>query len=172
MSFVERSIIMRRVIVLLAVAVVTSLSAAATLAQAAAPTQEWVSIDETFTWDGCGFLVEEHDVLTLHLTTWLDGSGAPTRRIVTAPGARITWTNPVTGASVTSVNPFAVHRRFNPDGSATIALTGLNFVVKGGGRVYVDSGRDVILFANGSIEPLSSSGPSDDLCEALTAAIG
>ena len=29
--------------------------AAATLARAAAPMQEWISIDETFTWDDCGF---------------------------------------------------------------------------------------------------------------------
>ena len=42
---------MRRIILLLAVAVVTSLAGAATLARAAAPVQEWVSIDEPQTDD-------------------------------------------------------------------------------------------------------------------------
>jgi len=165
---------MRRITVLVAIAVATALSAAATLAQAAAPEQEWIPIDETFTQDFCGFAIEEHDVLMLHRITWLDESGAPVRRLVAAPGARITWTNPATGKSVTSANPFAVHIQFNPDGSAVIAFTGLNFAIQGGGKAYVDSGRDVILFmfADGSVEPVSSSGPSADLCEALTAAIG
>jgi hypothetical protein len=163
---------MPRIIVLLAVAIVTSLAAAATLAQAAAPVHEWLSIDDTFTWDDCGFTVEEHDVATLHLISWYDESGNRTRQIVTAPGARITWTNPATGASVTTPNPYAVHKRDNPDGRAIIAFTGLAFVIPGGGRAYVDSGRDVILFSDGGIELLSTAGPSADLCEALTAAIG
>jgi len=30
----------------------------------------------------------------------------------------------------------------------------------------------VIVFANGVVEPVSSAGPTDDLCAALTAAIG
>ena len=46
---------MRRITVLLAVAVATSLSAAATLARAAAPVQDSISIDETFTKSDCGF---------------------------------------------------------------------------------------------------------------------
>ena len=163
---------MRRITVLLAVAVATSLTAAATLARAAAPGQESISIDETFTQSFCGFPIQEHDVLTLKFATWTDATGAPTRQLVTAPGARITWTNLATGASVSSPNPFAVHKRFNADGSVTIALTGLNFVIRGGGRVYVDSGRELLVFANGSVQPVAGSGPSDDLCEALRAAIG
>jgi hypothetical protein len=172
MSFVERSSVMRRITLLVAVAIATSLTAAATLARAAAPTQEWLSIDDTFTWDDCGFEVEEHDVATLRFVSWYDDSGTRTRQLVAAPGARITWTNTATGASVTTANPYAVHKTDNPDGSAVIAFTGLSFVIHGGGRAYVDSGRDVIVFAPGSIEPVSSVGPSADLCEALTAAIG
>jgi disulfide bond formation protein DsbB len=164
---------MRRIIVLLAIAVVTALAAATISAQAATPVHEWVTIDETFTWDDCGFVVEEHDVATLHLTSWFDPSGARTRQVVTAPGARITWTNVATGASVTTVNTYAVHKRDNPDGSATIAFTGPVFVLPGGGgKAYVESGRDLIVFRPGGIEVLSSTGPSADLCEALTATIG
>jgi hypothetical protein len=173
MSFAERSTTMRRIILLVAVALVTSLATAATLARAAGPpVHERVSIDDTFTWDDCGFAVEEHDVATLHFISWYDDSGHRMRQIVTAPGARITWTNPETGASVTTPNPFVVHKRDNPDGSAIIAFTGLVFVIPGGGRAYVDSGRDLIYFSPDRIELLASSGPSADLCEALAATIG
>jgi hypothetical protein len=171
-SFDERSTTMRRITVLLAIAVTTALAAAAAVAHAAPPVHEWVSIDDTFTWDDCGFVVEEHDVATLHFVSWFDESGARVRQVVTAPGAHITWTNPATGASVTTANPYVVHKRDNPDGSATIAFTGLVFAIPGGGRAYVDSGRDVIVFSDGGIELLSSVGPSADLCAALTAAIG
>lgn len=160
-------------IILFAIAVVTALASAASSVNAAPPVHEWVSIDQTFTFDDCGFIVEEHDVATLHLVSWFDASGARTRQVVTAPGARITWTNVATGASVTSANPFAVHKRDNPDGSVTIAFTGLVFAIPGGDRkAYVESGRDVIVFSDGDVELLSSVGPSADLCEALTAAIG
>lgn len=163
---------MRRITVLLAVAVATSLTAAATLARAAAPEQDSISIDETFTQNVCGFPISEHDVLTLKFATWTDASGAPTRQIVTAPGARITFTNLATGASVTIANPFVVHKTFNADGSITIMLTGLDFAIRGGGHVYVNTGRALLVFANGSVSPVASSGPSADLCVALTAAIG
>ena len=163
---------MRRITILVVVAMATSLAAAATLARAAGPTQDWATFDETFTWDGCGFAVEEHDVITLHFVTWLDASGAPKRQIVTAPGTKITWSNLANGKSVTSANTFAVHKTFNPDGSITLAFTGINFAIQGGGKAYVDSGRVLAVFADGSFVPLKSSGPNADLCEALTAAIG
>jgi hypothetical protein len=172
MSFAERSTTMRRIILLVAVALVTSLATAATLARAAGPVHEWVSINETFTWDDCGFAVEEHDVATLHFISWYDASGHRTRQIVTAPESRITWTNPETGASVTTPNPYVVHKRDNADGSAIIAFTGLVFAIPGGGQMYVDSGRDLIYFSPDRIEVLASAGPSADLCEALAATIG
>jgi hypothetical protein len=163
---------MRRISVLLAVAATTALAAASTVAHAAAPLHEWITIDETFTWDDCGFVVEQHDVGRLRFVEWFDDSGVRTRRLVLAPGFRITYTNPATGASVSSVNPFVVHRSTNPDGSETIAFTGLAFALRGGGQVFVDSGRDVIVFAAGNVELVSSVGPTADLCEALSATIG
>jgi hypothetical protein len=163
---------MRRIIGLVAVAIVTSLGAAVASADAAAPVRELVAIDDTFTFDGCGFTVEEHDVATLQFISWYDASGTRLRQIVTAPGARITWTNAATGASVTTVNPYVVHKHDNPDGSATIAFTGLVFVIPGGGKAYVESGRELIVFSPAGVDVLSSSGPSADLCEALAAAIG
>ena len=173
MSSTEGSTTMPHRIVLLAIALLTALAAAATLANAAPPAHELVSIDDTFSFDACGFLVEEHAVATLHLVSWFDPSGARTRQVVTAPGARITWTNVATGASVTSANSYAVHKRDNPDGSSTIAFTGIQFAIPGGGgKANVESGRDVIVFSSGGIDLLSSVGPTADLCEALTAAIG
>lgn len=163
---------MRRITMLVAVATATLLTAATTSAQAAAPVHEWVAIDDTFTWDFCGFAVEEHAVAKLHFISWFDESGARTRQIVAAPGARLTWTNAATGASVTTANTYVAHKTDNPDGSVTIAFTGLVFAVRGGGRAYVDSGRDLIVFNDSGIQPLASAGPSADLCEALTAAIG
>jgi hypothetical protein len=163
---------MRRIILLVAVALVTSLATAATLARAAGPVHEWASIDQTFTWDDCGFAVEEHDVATLHFISWYDASGHRTRQIVTASESRITWTNPETGASVTTPNPYVVHKRDNADGSAIIAFTGLVFAIPGHGQMYVDSGRDLIYFSPDRIELLASAGPSADLCEALAATIG
>ena len=163
---------MRRITILLAVAIATLLTAATTTAQAAAPAHEWLSIDDTFTWDFCGFPVEEHMVGRLHSISWFDESGNRTREVVTAPGSRLTWTNTDTGASVTSGNPYAVHKTDNPDGSVTIMFTGLGFAITGGGRAYVSSGRAILLFSSGGVELLASAGPGADLCEALTAAIG
>jgi hypothetical protein len=172
MSFDERSTVMQRSIALVAVALVTALGAAATAAYAAAPTKESVSIDETFTWDDCGFALQEHDEGTLSFITWFDASGTRTRQLVVAPGFKITWTNPATGKSVTSPNPFVVNKRDNPDGSVTVAFSGLVFAIPGGGQAHVDSGRDVLVFSDGGIEVVSSVGPTDDLCDALEAAIG
>jgi hypothetical protein len=164
---------MRRILILLALAAVAPLALAAGPASAAEPEHEWLSVDETFTQSNCGFPIVQHDVVNLHFISWFDDSGSRTRQTVTAPGTRITWTNPQTGASVTSANPFVVHKTDNADGTTTIAFTGLDFAIPGGGHAYVSSGREVIVFSpSEGVEVLSSVGPSADLCEALAAAIG
>lgn len=163
---------MGRLASLLAVAVATLLAAVTSPALAAAPVHERAQVDDTFTWDFCGFPVEEHFTGQLQFISWFDESGARTRQVVAAPGAKVTWTNLATGESVTSANTYVVHKQDNPDGSVTVAFTGIAFAIQGGGRAYVDSGRDLIVWSPTSVTPLSSSGPSADLCEALTAAIG
>ena len=162
----------RMAVVALTALVLLSSLVAASVASAGAPVREVVTIDDTFTWDDCGFLVEEHAVGKLILSSWYDDTGARTRKLVTAPGLRITWRNPLTGASVSTANPYVAHMRDNPDGSLTVAFTGLVFAVNGGGAAYVEAGRRVVLFSDGGIELLASSGPSADLCAALSAAIG
>ena len=158
-------------VALATVALLISLVAASAVS-AAAPVREVVTIDDAFTWDDCGFVVEEHAVGKLHLISWLDDTGARTRQVVAAPGLRITWRNPLTGASVTTANTYVAHKQFNPDGSLTVAFTGLVFAVNGGGAAFVEAGRKLVLFSDNGIELLASSGPSADLCAALTAAIG
>ena len=162
----------RMTVVTMTALVLLSSLVAVSVGSAAAPVREVVTIDDTFTWDDCGFLVEEHAVGKLHLISWLDDTGARIRQIVTAPGLHITWRNPLTGASVTTANTYVAHKQFNPDGSLTVAFTGLVFAVNGGGAGFVEAGRKVVLFSDGGIELLASSGPSADLCAALTAAIG
>ena len=54
----------------------------------------------------------------------------------------------------------------------TVAFTGLVFAIPGGGKAYVESGRDLVVFSPGNVELLASAGPSADLCEALSATIG
>lgn len=161
----------------LALATAAGLAAAAALtaagpAAAAGPTSEWVTLDDTFTWDDCGFTVVQHDTGQLHFLVWTDDAGQIVRRWVLAPGAKSTYTNPATGASVTSGDPFVVRRYHNPDGTMTIHISGLRFQLRGGGSVYVDSGRDILLFSESGPAVLSSVGPSADLCDALSAAIG
>lgn len=146
--------------------------AGASSAQAAPPIRESVAFDQTFTWDDCGFPVEENVVGTLNFISWFDESGKRTRQLVTAPGFRVTWRNADTGESVSSASPYVVRKEDNPDGSATIAFTGLVSAITGGGRAYVTSGRVVIVFSDAGIDVLSAAGPSADLCEALTATIG
>ncbi|HEX4745955.1 MAG TPA: hypothetical protein VFU99_03645 [Gaiellaceae bacterium] len=163
---------MRRSLALLITAVVAALAVATAATHAAAPEREWVTLDDTFTWDDCGFVVEEHATGSLHFISWFDDSGARTRQLVAAPRAKVTWTNRATGASVSTANSYVAHKRDNPDGSVTIAFTGLVFALPGGGRAYVDAGRAVIVFMNGNVELLSSVGPSAELCEALEATIG
>ena len=146
--------------------------AGASAAYAAAPTHDWNTLDETFVWDDCGFVVEESVVGTLHSISWFDESGVRTRQLVLAPDFHVTWRNAETGESVSSASPYVAHKQDNPDGSATIAFTGLVSAVTGGGRAYVTSGRRVIRFSESGIEEISSVGPTSDLCEALTATIG
>ena len=163
---------MTRTITLIAIAAAAALVFAAPGALAAAPVQEVIQIDDTFTHSNCGFPVEEHVQATLRSTSWYDESGARTREIVTASRSTITWTNLDTGASVTTASPYVVHKTDNPDGTTTIAFTGLVLALNDGGQVYVASGRAVLLFAPDHVEPVSNAGPGTDLCEALAATIG
>jgi hypothetical protein len=173
MSLEQRRNTMHRTIILVVVSTIISAAlAVAAPARAAAPVHERVVVDSTVTFDFCGFPVEESLKGTLQTTSWFDESGNRTRETVTAPGLRITWTNGDTGASVSSGNPFVVHKTDNADGSVTVMFTGLGWVMNSGGSAYVSSGRAVLVFSEAGVELLAASGPNADLCEALAATIG
>lgn len=164
---------MHRTIILVVVSTIISAAlAVAAPARAAAPVHEWETLDESFTHDFCGFTVEESFRGTLHLISWFDDAGNRTRQIVAAPNFRVTWRNPATGASVSSQSPYVAHKTDNPDGSLTVAFTGLVGAITGGGPAYVTAGREVVLFSPNGLEVISKAGPSADLCEALAATIG
>jgi hypothetical protein len=85
----------------------------------------------------------------------------------------VTQTAPAPTATPYGPSPTGMRRSTClADGSVTIAFTGLVFAIQGAGTAYVDSGRDLIVFSDGGVEPVSSSGPSAVLCEALPATIG
>lgn len=164
---------MHRTIILVVVSTIISAAlAAAAPARAAAPTHEWVSLDESFTHDMCGFTVEESFVGTLHFISWFDDAGKRTRQLVAAPNFRVTFRNPATGESVTTASPYVAHKQDHPDGSVTVAFTGLVGAITGGGRAHVTAGREVVVFSANGAEVLVKAGPSNDLCEALIATIG
>lgn len=159
---------MRSIGIALAALALTGASAA----YAAAPEHSWVSIDDTITWNDCGFTVEESVVGSLHLISWFDDAGKLTRQTVTAPNFHVTFLNPANGKSVTTASPYVAHKEANPDGSLTIAFTGLVGSITGGGPAAVTAGREVIIFSDGGVELVSKVGPFGDLCEALSATIG
>ena len=163
---------MHRIALVVVATIISAALAAASAAHAAAPTHEWRSVAESITHDFCGFTIEESFVGTLHFLSWFDDAGNRTRQTVTAPNLRVTWRNPATGESVSSMSPYVVHKTDNPDGSLTVAFTGLVGAMNGGGRVYVTAGREVVLFSPSGAEVLFKAGPSADLCEALAATIG
>ena len=127
-------------------------------AAAAGPTSEWVTLDDTFTWDDCGF--PSSSTTPAAALPRLDRRDRATvRRWVLAPDSKSSYTNPITGDSVTSGDPFVVHRYNNSDGTITVGISGLRFHLRGGGTVYVDSGRDILLFTESGRTVLSSVGP-------------
>ena len=90
---------MSRTVMLVAVSTIISAAlAAASPAWAAAPVHEWVSLDESFTHDSCGFTVEESFAGTLHMISWFDDTGTRTRKLVAAPNFRVTTLEGATGA--------------------------------------------------------------------------
>jgi hypothetical protein len=146
--------------------------AGASAAHAAGPTHEWATLEGSFTWDDCGFPVEESFSGKLYFVSWFDDAGNRTRQLVTAPGVRVTWRNPQTGETVSTASTYVVHKEDNPDGGLLVAFTGITGVLTGGGPAYATTGRVVLLFSPSGIEEISSAGPSADLCEALIATIG
>jgi hypothetical protein len=137
----------------------------------------FTTVDETrLITDICAFDVQEHAVGTFKVIDFFDDSGNIIKSILTNFGGPYTLTVSANGVTLTSQTVTTVIIvTFNPDGSLnTISVTGLNqnFVLPGGGTVFLDAGR-IVLDSNGNI--IFEAGPHpgfhgdfDSLCAALS----
>jgi hypothetical protein len=114
-------------------------------------------IDESFTIPAapegpCAFPVDVHVVGDLKHTHFFDQAGNEIRDLTVTPNFKITFS--ANGKSITTPSPAVEHVTVNPDGSATITITGLQgHIIAGGGPPQAsDVGRIVLFF----------SGPEDE----------
>jgi hypothetical protein len=74
-------------------------------------------VDETFTIEGeCDFPVIVHVEGDIRHTHFFDQAGNEIRDLTVFPNFRVTFTNPETGKSISTVLPSVDHVTINPDG--------------------------------------------------------
>ncbi len=133
-------------------------------------------VDETFTIEGeCDFAIEGHVVGDLRHTHFFDQQGNEIRDLTVFPNFRVTFS--ANGKSITTVSPGVSHLTINPDGSATLTITGLqgHLVVGGGPPLASDVGRIVLFFSGPEDEEPDvifqagnfNFGPFPQLCDVL-----
>jgi hypothetical protein len=167
---------MRKLAVLLACTGLVALALGA-VARAIPPEHFPVEhVDDTFTIVGeCAFPVDVHVVGDLRHTHFFDQQGNEIRDLTVFPGWRVTFS--ANGKSITTVSPAVEHVTINPDGSATVAITGLqgHLLVGGGPPLATDVGRIVFFFSGPDDEEPDivfqagnfSFGPFPQLCDLL-----
>ena len=170
---------MLRLGVLVAVMVVGAL-AASTAATAGRPSHSVETFDNVFTIPAapegpCAFAIQGHATGTVKTTSFFDSAGNLVREISVFPGPRVTFT--ANGKSISTVTPSVQHFNVNPDGSATLAITGLSghLIVHGGPPLAADVGRIVFFFSSpDDIDPdlifqagQFNDGPFPQLCDVL-----
>jgi hypothetical protein len=170
---------MRRLAVLVAVIGAGGL-AVGTLATAGPPAHSVEEIDDVFTIPAapagpCAFAVQGHATGTIKTTEFFDGDGNLTRVISAFPKARVTFS--ANGKSISTVTPSVEHLTVNPDGSATLTITGLSghLITGGGPPQAVDVGRIVFFFSSPTdMDPdlifqagQFNDGPFPQLCDVL-----
>jgi hypothetical protein len=146
----------RLALVALALAGVASLSAAS--ADAAAPQQTVISINNTFTVnDICPFPIVESAQGTLRIIDFVDQNGNTTREVDITPGFRITFS--ANGVTLTTVSPSLAHITFNDD-SETLAITGLSghISIPGQGTVALSAGRIVAIVTDDDFQIVAMNG--------------
>jgi hypothetical protein len=137
-------------------------------------------IDETFTipaGEECAFAVEVHVVGDLRHTHFFDKQGNEIRDLTVFPGFRVTFS--ANGKSITTTSTAPEHVTINPDGSATVTITGLqgHLVGIGGPPMASDVGRLVFFFSGPDDEEPDllfeagkhNFGPFPQLCDVLAA---
>jgi hypothetical protein len=138
----------QRIAVVLAIgAIVAALGAGA--ATAAPPQQTAFTIDDTFTVDGiCAFPIVEHAQGKARIIDFVDRSGNVTRELDVTPGLTVSFS--ANGITLTTVSTSVGHGTFNPDGTATLAVTGLSghISIPGEGTIALSAGRFVAIFSD------------------------
>jgi hypothetical protein len=125
----------------------------------------------------CAFAINVHLVGKVRHTHFFDRQGNVIRELTVFPRFRITFS--ANGKSITTVSVAANHVTINPDGSATVAITGLqgHLIVGGGPPLAADVGRLVLFFSGPEDEEPDvifqagkfNFGPFPQLCEVLAA---
>lgn len=150
------------------------------VAAAGKPTHSVVNIDDVFTIPAapegpCAFAIDGHATGQIRTTEFVDGSGNVTRVISAFPRARVTFS--ANGKSISTPTPSVEHITFNPDGSATLTITGLSghLITGGGPPLAADVGRVVFFFSSPDDEEPDllfqagqfNDGPFPQLCDVL-----
>jgi hypothetical protein len=163
--------------VIAATLALAALLAFATATLAAPPIRTTQHVDVTFPLptELCGVPVDQHLQGTVRQTIFVDQNGEPVRILDSVASLTITLINPSNGASVTTVGSASGHVTLHSDGSATLAITGLQGHLKSpdGGFVGTDVGRLVLHFpVEGAPEILQQAGqfaggPFPTVCDLL-----
>jgi hypothetical protein len=170
---------MRKLVALVAAVGVGAL-AVGTTATAGRPTHTTVNVDDEFTIPAapegpCAFAIQGHFTGTIKTTEFFDSSGNLVRAITAFPKARVTFS--ANGKSISTVTPSVEHVNINPDGSATVTITGLSghLITGGGPPLAADVGRIVLFFSSPTDEEPDlifqvgqfNDGPFPQLCDVL-----
>ena len=170
---------MRKLAVLVAMTGVGALAIGA-IATAGGPVHTVIEIDDVFTIPAapegpCAFAIQGHATGTVKIKEFSDSEGNLTRVISAFPTARVTFS--ANGKSISTVTPSVEHITFNPDGSATLTITGLSghLITGGGPPVAADVGRIVLFFDSPTDEDPElifqagqfNDGPFPQLCDVL-----
>lgn len=134
---------------------------------AATPDMVTITVDDTFVLGACdGFEVIEHVEGTIKVSTHLDQDGNFAMEIVRFR-LRHTYSNSVTGTSLSTPDVGIDKVTIDDEGSGTVAVIGIvaRIVVPGEGLVFAHLGR--IVFDLNTGEALFVAGPHEDLGELL-----
>ena len=147
------------------------------VARAAGPEVFTVPVDDSFAVDACAFPVDGHAQGAIRIHDFFDTQGNLVREISNY-NLKFTYTNPASGATVTSRSVGPDILRINQDGSATLFSIGLlaRIITPGEGLLAVQVGRLGLFFTDpGDVDPdlTFEAGPHDTdvdaaICQALS----
>jgi hypothetical protein len=168
---------MRRYLLVVAlIAALVSGIATVPSARAAAPSIFTIPIDESFSFDDCGFTIEGRTTGFIREHVFFDEEGNVVR-VIDNFALKISYTNPETDETLTIPIAGPDIITLNADGSATVASIGIitRIVVPGEGLVAAQVGTIVLFFSDPEdVDPdvIFVAGPHEGdifaaLCDAL-----